>query len=403
VNYRVSSRTPAGVFLLVGLSTIGLTNVAMAQTGSLDPAPADAVVRPAALAVTTKYPSISVSPGEEADFPLSVVGPVDERVDLSIDGLPDGFSASLRGGDAIVSSVYTDAQEPPPLELRVRVPDDAQPGHDELTVSATADSGQASLPVDVVVSEVQDGSVSLESKYPVLSGDSGTSYSFDLELANDTTKDITFGLVGDGPDGWTIAVSPSGQDKASTALVTAGGHTNIKVTADPPIYTPAGRYLVGVTADGGSGDIAQAQLGVEITGSHDLALDTSDGRLNDSVATGSSDDMALVVTNTGTAPLSDIKLTASTPKGWQVTFDPETIPDLQPAAAAQVSANIAPAGNAVAGDYALTVTASSPDASSDIQLRTTVETSMIWGIVAVGIVVLAALGLMLVFRRYGRR
>ncbi len=78
------------------------------------------------------------------------------------------------------------------------------------------------------------------------------------------------------------------------------------------------------------------------------------------VATGSSDDMALVVTNTGTAPLADIKLTASTPKGWQVTFDPETIPDLQPAAAAQVSANIAPAGNAVAGDYALTVTASSP-------------------------------------------
>ncbi len=237
----------------------------MAQTGSIDSAAADAVVRPAALTVTTEYPSISVSPGEEADFPLSVVGPVDERVDLSIDGVPDGFSASLRGGDAIVSSVYTDAQVPPPLELRVRVPEDAPPGHEELTVSATADSGQASLPVDVVVSDVQDGSVSLESKYPVLSGDSGTSYSFDLALANDTTKDITFGLVGDGPDGWTVEVSPSGSDKASTALVTAGGHTNIKVTADPPdLYACGTLPRRGHAPTARAGEIAQAQLGVEI-------------------------------------------------------------------------------------------------------------------------------------------
>jgi uncharacterized membrane protein len=388
--------------LLSVVAALGLTTAAMAQTTPGVSPPTSAPDRPDELSIIARYPSITVNAGDEAVYPLFVESPTDERVDLSVSGVPDGVTASLRGGDAVVSSVFTDAAEPPALELRVRVPADATPGSDELMVSATSPDGQASLPLDLVIADAESGSVSLESKYPVLSGDSEASYSFDLKLANDTAKDLTFGLQGSGPDGWTVDVRPSGEDKAATALVAAGSQTNIKVTADPPRFVPAGRYLIGVTADS-DGQVAEAQLGVEITGSHALTLDTPDGRLNDTISAGDSDQLALLVTNTGTAPLSGIELSAKTPKGWQVSFDPASIASLDPSAVAQVQADIAPAGNSVAGDYVLTMTARSADATSDMALRTTVETSAVWGVAAIAVIALAGAGLFLVFRRYGRR
>jgi len=98
-----------------------------------------------------------------------------------------------------------------------------------------------------------------------------------------------------------------------------------------------------------------------------------------------------------------VKLTASTPKGWNVTFDPEVVPAIDPSGTVQVQALVTPAGNAVAGDYAVTVKAATDAASDDLQLRTTVETSALWGVAAFGIIALAGTGLLLVFRRYGRR
>jgi uncharacterized membrane protein len=400
-SIRRTSITGGACLLAGGLLATFSLGVA-AQDGSVTASDTGQTVpRPSQLTLLTDYPSIIVSGGEEADFPLKVEGPVDERVDLSVEGAPDGYVTSLYGGDAAVSSVYT-AAEPAPLELRVRVPDGATTGDEQLTVVATSATGTSSLPVDVVVSQAAAGDVALTAKYPVLSGDSDSSYAFDLELDNGTASDITFGLQGSGPDGWTVDVRPSGQDKAATALVSAGGHTNIKVTATPPRFVPVGRYVLDVSADG-DGHTAAANLGVEITGSYGLTLDTPDGRLNTSVASGDSAPVAFIVANTGTAPLADVKLTASTPKGWDVTFDPEVVPAIDPSSSVEVQGTVTPAGNAVAGDYVVTVKAAADGATDDLQLRTTVETSALWGAAAIGIIALAGGGLLLVFRRYGRR
>jgi len=397
------TRVAGNAILLAGglLATLSIGTVAQDSPITTDTG-ISAAPRPSELTVSSAYPSIIVAAGDEADFPLTVTGPIDERVDLRVDGAPDGFETALHGGDAIVSSVFTSVDGPPPLELRVRVPEDATSGDEQLTVVATSTTGTTSLPVDVVVSDAEVGDVALSAKYPVLSGDSESSYSFDLTLDNTTNGDITFGLQGNGPDGWTVDVRPAGADKAATALVTAGSHTNIKVTATPPRFAPVGRYLLEVVADG-EGHTASTDLGVEITGSFGLAMDTPDGRLNTTVPAGDSAPVAVLVSNTGTAPLADVKLTASTPKGWNVTFDPEVVPAIDPSGTVQVQALVTPAGNAVAGDYAVTVKAATDAASDDLQLRTTVETSALWGVAAFGIIALAGTGLLLVFRRYGRR
>jgi len=75
-----------------------------------------------------------------------------------------------------------------------------------------------------------------------------------------------------------------------------------------------------------------------------------------------------------------------------------------PAGASQeVVAYVQPDSNAVTGDYAAVITASTPQASSNLELRVAVKTSTLWGVVAIIIIVLLACGLYFVFKKFGRR
>jgi uncharacterized membrane protein len=88
-----------------------------------------------------------------------------------------------------------------------------------------------------------------------------------------------------------------------------------------------------------------------------------------------------------------------------VTFDPAT-PITVPANDAegvQVTAHLTPSGNAIAGDYVTTFRASSALANASTDIRVTIETSLLWGVVGLGLIALVVLGLWWTFRRYGRR
>jgi uncharacterized repeat protein (TIGR01451 family) len=179
------------------------------------------------------------------------------------------------------------------------------------------------------------------------------------------------------------------------------------VSADPPADAVAGIYDIKIIAQGGPEPV-ELDLTVEITGSYSLGLNTADERLNATATAGSKTTLELVVTNTGSAPVANVRLTATPPRGWKITFDQETIPVIQPGVdnGVKVVATIEPGGNAVAGDYGLTFRATSGEestATDTIDVRTTVETSPIGLVIGIGILIVVAAGLFLVFQRYGRR
>ena len=68
-----------------------------------------------------------------------------------------------------------------------------------------------------------------------------------------------------------------------------------------------------------------------------------------------------------------------------------------------VPVTITPASDAVAGDYQVTLTVRGGTATDSINVRTTVNTSTLWGYVGIGLIALVVIALLLVFRRYGRR
>lgn len=361
-----------------------------------------AAVFAAAPTLTTPYPSVMVSPGSSTSFDLTLTTTAAELMTLSVSSVPTGWTTSLTGNGTVVDSVYTNPSKPPALSLAVTVPADAAAGTQDVTVTATGPSGTARLPLRVRVQTASSGGAALTTSFPKLSGTPTDTFSFSLSLANNSSQKQTFSLQGQGPDGWKVTVSPSGNTQALTDSIDAGSTDTLTASVTPPSNATAGTYPVTVTAAAGS-LTAKVDLQVTITGSPSLSITTPNQVLNATVTSGGTGTVSVIVTNTGSSPLASVSLTSTPPSGWTVTFAPSTIATLQPAAASTVTATIHPGDNALAGDYDLTITATAGTATGNIDIRTTVQTSPLWGFVGIAIIVIVLIGLAWVFRRYGRR
>src|SRR5680860_1875624 len=192
--------------------------------------------------ITTPYPAVAVEPGETVTFALTVTAPTPRRVDLAVSQLPDGWTATLRGGGLVIDSVMTDPETAPEVQLDVDVPPDASQGVYAAEVLATAAGVPHPLPLQLRVAEAVGGDVTLTAEFPSLQGAADATFSFDLELANNTAEEQTFNLEAAGPEGWQVTATPSQEERAATATVPAGNTATIQVEADPPDTVTAGTY-----------------------------------------------------------------------------------------------------------------------------------------------------------------
>ena len=381
------------------MARLGLAGSMLGFGALLAAAPATFAANPVTL--TTPYPAIEVAPGAKVNLTVSIETEAAGRVDLSLADVPADWTASIRGGGFLVNGVQSTGSEATDVTLDVAVPEGAAAGTKRITLHADSDGSVATLPIDIKVTPNAAGEVSLTTDFPELKGSSDASFSFNLTLGNDTPDDLTFGVVAGGPPGWTVNAKVTSQAQAASAIVKAGETTAIEVTAEAPAEAAANIYPI--TVDATSGDkTAHADLSVEVTGSYKLTLTTPDGRLSANASAGGQTDLSVTLQNTGTADIPDVKLSATTPTGWTVTFEPDTV-TVPANGDAQVTAHLSPSGNAIAGDYVTTFKATSDLATANAVMRITIETSLLWGAVGVALIALVLAGLWWTFRRYGRR
>lgn len=367
-----------------------------------------AVTAADSLAVTTPYPSISVAPGSKASFDLTVTAPESGTVALAVSGAPTGWKATLHGGGFVVNGVTAAPGKPGAARLDVDVPADATATKATLTVDARQGSQHTSLTITIGVDAAVAGDITLTTSSGTLTGSSDSPFTFDLTLQNGSAEDQTVSATATGPAGWTISTKLS-QANAASILVKAGSSTSITVTATPPVGAPAGHTDLNVTATAGTKTIT-GKLGVDITGSFTMTMSTPNDLLSAHGSAGSESKVTLEIQNTGTATLDGVAVTASPPTGWTVTFDPKD-PISVPAGTAPgtITATIVPSADAVAGDYVVSFNASSAAAGTSAaakasaDIRFTVETSPLWALVGIGVIVAIVLALFYVFRTYGRR
>jgi len=360
------------------------------------------IVRAQGLLVTAPYPAVSVAPGTTAQFDLNVTADDPVRVDLTIEDVPEGWSTTLRGGGREVSSVFADPTEPPELVLDVSVPEEATAGTTTITVVGRDGADTARLPLDVTVVAADGGEVALTTDVPARRGTAEDTFEFSLELQNDTPQQLTFELQAVGPRGWTVSVEPSGEADATSVTVDARGSQTLTLTATPPPQVSEGAFALRADAVAGE-QAAGIDLVAEVTGRVEMELTTPDARLNTTATAGAARELDVVVNNLGTAPLVGLGLSGSGPSEWEITFEPATVENVAPGDSAPVTAIITPSANAVAGDYVVTLEATGEGIDQSVDIRVTVETPPIWGIVGVGLIVLTLAGMVWIFRRYGRR
>ncbi|HVY58539.1 MAG TPA: NEW3 domain-containing protein [Xanthobacteraceae bacterium] len=357
------------------------------------------------LYLLTDYPAVSVRPGTTATIPLRLqnYGLAPERFQLSISGVPSGWTATLLGGGQPVAAAMPGTDSSVGLQLRLDVPANAGTGTQTLTVSAKGQGNQVELPVEVTLAKELPAKLKVEPSLPALRGSPKSSFDYQLSIKNDSGRNLTVSFAANAPKNFETSFTENyGSQELSSIPVDAGQSKDVKLHVRPPSTVDAGRYPISVTVSAEDAK-ASADLSLEVVGQPRLQISGRDGLLSAQAVAGQQSSVPVIVTNDGSAPADNVELSSSAPSGWKIAFEPKTIERIAPGKDAEVQALITPTEKSLPGDYQATLRASSRGETASSQFRVTVNTSTLWGMAGVGIIGAALLLMVGAVARFGRR
>lgn len=382
-----------------------LTGLAL-MAPAVAPAYADNPPDVKGLYLLTDYPAVSVRAGETTtiDLRLKNYALAPERLALTVSGVPKGWTATLMGGGQPVAAAMPATNDSVSLNLRLDVPKGAPVGSHTLTVTAKGADKTVSLPIEVTLAKELPAKLSITPELPQLRGSSTSSFAYTLKLKNDSGKKLLISLAAQAPQNFDTSFTEEYGSQQLTAIpVDAGASKSVKLKVTPPTTIGAGKYPVTVKVAAADAS-ATTEVALEITGQPKLDLTGRQGLVSAHATAGTQTSVPVIISNIGTAPAEQVKLSGSGPTGWKVEFTPTTIDSIPPKGHKEVQALITPTAKAIAGDYVTTLTATARgDETADQNFRVTVTTSTIWGIAGVGIIGLALLVLVGAVARFGRR
>lgn len=351
----------------------------------------------------TPFTGTTAIPGETISYTVDVInsGSSIQSMSFSLENAPEGWDYKITADGRDIRELSVRGNSEQQIHLDITLPLDAGKGDYRFNLVASNDSGKSSLPLLVTVTEQGSSATELTSEQANLQGHADSDFNYTVTIRNRTANEQNYALTTQAGEGWGVTFK-SGSDSISSIQVEPNASEDITVTVTPPENVEAGTYEIPIRAQSGN-TAAELVLEAVITGSYDMQLSTKDGNLSTDVTAGGKRTVQLVVTNTGTAPLAGIEITDSTPPNWEVEYENNTIAQLEPGDSATVKATITAPDEAIAGDYVVTFKATAPEVSADATFRVSVETSTLWGIVAILIIALVVGGLYYIFKKYGRR
>ena len=226
-------------------------------------------------------------------------------------------------------------------------------------------------------------------------------FTYKAKLKNGTSDQQLFAFNADAPRGWNVSFKVDFK-QVSSVTIEANQTKDIIIEIVPPEKVDAGTYRIPVVASTNATS-ANLQLEAVVTGSYNMELTTPTGLLSTEITAGSEKRIALTVRNTGSSDLTDIKFSFGAPSNWDISFDPKKIDKLKTGNEAEVYATIKAYKKSIAGDYVANIEAKTPEVSSKVSFRISVETPMLWGSIGVLIIIIALGSIYYLFRKYGRR
>ena len=377
-----------------------LASCAMAE--SLDTAPAAEPY----IELSTQYPALTVKAGDSLTFDLDLdnYSGVSQDITLSVAEIPEGWEGTFSAGSNQVSVVHVKNQATnSEVSFAVDVPLETADGEYIIRLAARGEDFADEMEIALTVSAEEIGESSFTAEYPSQEGDATTDFTFSATLINNTLSTQNYSFTSNAPSGWQVSFQPSGESTSVAALdVEARTTQAMDISVTPPENVEAGTYEIPVTATSVN-ESMPITLSVTITGSYGLTLSTPSGRLSLDAYANQESAVQLSLTNTGNSDLTNVNLTSSAPTGWTVRFANETIDIIEAGATVETTMYITPGEDAMSGDYATTITARNSVANDSVDFRITVRTETIWGLTGIGVIVVLAVVIGIVMRKYGRR
>ncbi|WP_288087212.1 NEW3 domain-containing protein [Roseiflexus sp.] len=386
------------VFITLVVLTVSAAAPVQAQEQDPQQTPRD-------LFLFTRYPVQEAIIGDPTTIRLTLgTDTTPQIVRLTTRNAPDGWNVSFRGDGKVIQAVYVYPKNEASVDFRVEPPKDVAAGTYRLTIVASGETREVTLPIELILKDKETSStgLTLDVDLPRLRGTSGTTFRYNITVKNESDQETPVSLIAEAPRGFQIDFRFGGQSITSIPFgPNESKSLSLEVRPLPDI--PAGSYEIPVLVQGGEYR-ATTTLVAELTGQPQLVLTTPDGRLSGEARIGEKTAIKLVVRNTGSAPARNIQLSASPPIGWTVEFEPQTISELANNQTVEVTANIQPSNQAIAGDYVVNLTARTDEGASDsAEFRVTVLTSTVWGLVGVALIAIAVVGVGMAVMRFGRR
>lgn len=226
-------------------------------------------------------------------------------------------------------------------------------------------------------------------------------FRYNTTLFNATSETQVYDLTATLPKGWNIEFKAQGKNVTSIK-VDSDEKENITVELSAMYQAKPSEYQIGITASS-ENETLNLDLEAVVKGSYELSLSTPSGRLSDEIIEGNRKEIQLVVKNTSSLPLADIKMSAQTPPKWEATFEPTEIKELSPGATKNIMATLEVPDKTIVGDYATTFRAKGTNTEDEAVFRMTVVTSWITGWAGVLVIILTVLLVYFLVRKYGRR
>ncbi len=372
------------IFLLTGFVFLSVNSVSAADGVTL----------------YTPYTKISVPPGESVDYTIDVFNNSDatKNVEVSLSGLPKSWDYELKSGGWNIKQLSILPGEKKSLTLKIEVPFIVNKGNYQFRIIA---KNHDALTLVVNISEQGTYKTEFTCDQANMEGHAKSSFTFNTKLKNRTGNKQLYSLRANSPRGWTATFKVN-YKQATSVEIDADNSKDITIEIKPPQIIPAGTYKIPVGAVTTTTS-AGLELEVVITGFYDMELTTPNGLLSTNITAGNDKRVELLLRNTGSAELRDIKLTVSKPKNWDVIFNPDTVSRLGAGESTTVYAIIEAAGKAIPGDYVTNITAQTPEASSSVAFRISVKTPILWGWLGLVIIIGVIVSVYYFFRKYGRR
>lgn len=352
------------------------------------------------LRLYTPYPEIIVPPGETIDYTIDLInnGASIATAEVFVEGIPETWSHTLRSGGWSARRISVLPKEKKTLNLKVELPYDIDKGNYTFRVNAR---NHSVLPITIEVSEQGTVKTEFTADQSNMQGHATSDFNFRTKLENQTGEKQLYALSSHAPRGWTVVFKPNYQ-QATSVEIEPGQSKDISVEIKPPYNVKAGKYTIPVMASTGSSS-AQLELEADISGTYGVELTTPEGRLSEKITAGRRKKLDLVVRNSGSTDLNSVRLSANKPRGWEVTFSPDTVPFIAAGESAQVKAEVKAYGKAIPGDYVVSLTAQTPEINADASFRMSVRTPLLWGWLGI-LIILGAVGTVYwLFSKYGRR